>query len=260
MTGPRLAGRVYLVTGAGGGIGAGITRAILEEAGRVGLMDLDLDRAERVAESVDADGSSTCAFQGDVSSADDVAAVVRGILERFGRLDGAVNNAGAVTLDEAWEATAADWNRQLDVNVTGSFLVAKAVGTHLKTTGGGAIVNVSSNCGKVGYRNMAAYNASKAAVIGLTRSLSMEWAEHGINVNAVCPGGVDTPMLRGVAEWLSPRLDMPADQLLSGMGPAQLGRRVSPLEVGRVIAFLLSDEALIIRGQAINVDGGDTPY
>lgn len=260
MSGPRLAERVYLVTGAAGGIGAGITQAILEEAGRVALVDLDLDRAERVAAMVDADGSSTCALGGDVSSVDDVAAVVRGTLDRFGRLDGAVNNAGAVTLDQAWDATAADWNRQLDVNVTGSFLVAKAVGMHLKTTGGGSIVNVSSNCGKVGYRNMAAYNASKAAVIGLTRSLSMEWAEHGINVNAVCPGGVDTPMLRGVAEWLSPRLDIPADQLLAGMGPAQLGRRVSPLEVGRVIAFLLSDDALIIRGQAINLDGGDTPY
>ena len=79
-------------------------------------------------------------------------------------------------------------------------------------------------------------------------------------MNAVCPGGVDTPMLRGVAEWLSPRLDMSADQLLEGMGPAQLGRRVTPVEVGRVVAFLLSDDALIIRGQAINVDGGDTPY
>ncbi|MDE0170183.1 MAG: SDR family NAD(P)-dependent oxidoreductase [bacterium] len=260
MSGPRLAERVFLVTGAAGGIGAGVTRAILEERGRVALADLDLDRAERVAAMVDPDGSSTCAFQGDVSSVEDVAAVVRGTLDRFERLDGAVNNAGAVTLDEAWDATAADWKHQLDVNVTGSFLVAKAVGMHLKTTGGGSIVNVSSNCGKVGYRNMAAYNASKAAVIGLTRSLSMEWAEHGINVNAVCPGGVDTPMLRGVAEWLSPRLDIPADELLSGMGPAQLARRVSPLEVGRVIAFLLSDDALIIRGQAINVDGGDTPY
>ena len=260
MSGLRLAERVYLVTGAGGGIGAGITQAILEEAGRVALLDLHLDQAESVAASVDPDGSSTCSFQGDVSSVDDVGAAVRGALDRFGRLDGAVNNAGAVTLDEAWDATAADWNRQLDVNVTGSFLVAKAVGEYLKTIGGGSIVNVSSNCGKVGYRNMAAYNASKAAVIGLTRSLSMEWAEHGINVNAVCPGGVDTPMLRGVAEWLSPRLDIPATELLSGMGPAQLGRRVSPLEVGRVIAFLLSDDALIIRGQAINVDGGDTPY
>ncbi|MCY4371442.1 MAG: SDR family NAD(P)-dependent oxidoreductase [bacterium] len=260
MSGCMLAGRVYLVTGAAGGIGAGITQAILDEGGLVALMDLDLDRAERVAAMVDSEGSSTCAFEGDVSSTSHVAAVVRETLDRFGRLDGAVNNAGTVTLDEAWDATGGDWNRQLDVNVTGSFLVAQAVGVHLKAAGGGAIVNVSSNCGKVGYRNMAAYNASKAAVIGLTRSLSMEWAELGINVNAVCPGGVDTPMLRGVAEWLSPRLDMPADELLSGMGPAQLGRRVSPLEVGKVIAFLLSDDALIIRGQAINVDGGDTPY
>ena len=107
---------------------------------------------------------------------------------------------------------------------------------------------------------MAAYNSSKAAVIGLTRSLAMEWAADGINVNALCPGGVDTPMLAGVAEWLSPRLETPAAQLLAGMGPAQLGRRVEPVEVGRVAAFLLSDDALIIRGQAISVDGGDTPY
>ena len=121
-------------------------------------------------------------------------------------------------------------------------------------------MNVSSNCGKAGYPNMAAYNASKAAVLGLTRSLSMEWATDGINVNAVCPGGVDTAMLGGVAEWLSPRLDVPADELLGQMGPVQLGRRIEPVEVGRVIAFLLSDEALIIRGQSISIDGGDTPY
>lgn len=260
MNGSRLDGRVYLVTGAAGGIGAGVTQAILEEGGRVALMDLDLDRMEGVAGKVDTDGNSTENFRGDVTSAEDVEAVVGGALARFGRLDGAVNNAGVVMLDEAWDASGFDWNRQLEVNVTGSFLVARAVGMHLRTAEGGAIVNVSSNCGKVGYRNMAAYNASKAAVIGLTRSLSMEWAEHGINVNAVCPGGVDTPMLQGVAEWLSPRLDVPAEELLSGMGPVQLGRKVSPLEVGRVIAFLLSDDARIIRGQAINVDGGDTPY
>lgn len=256
----RLDGRVYIVTGAAGGIGEGITQAILEEGGRVALMDLDLDRAGGVAAEVDPGGNSTKAIRGDVTSTEDVDAVVAGALDCFGRLDGAVNNAGVVTLDEAWDASGHDWNRQLEVNVTGSFLVARAVGLHLRAAEGGAIVNVSSNCGKVGYRNMAAYNASKAAVIGLTRSLSMEWAEHGINVNAVCPGGVDTPMLLGVAEWLSPRLDVPADQLLSGMGPAQLGRKVIPLEVGRVIAFLLSDDARIIRGQAINVDGGDTPY
>ena len=229
-------------------------------SGRVALVDIDLGGAAQVAGRLDPGGASMLALRGDVTSVRDVEAFVQATVDEFGRLDGAVNNAGAVTLDEAWDATAADWRRQLDVNVTGSFLVAKAVGSRLKDTGGGSIVNVSSNCGKVGYRNMAVYNASKAAVIGLTRSLSMEWADHSINVNAVCPGGVDTPMLRGVAEWLSPRLELPADQLLAGMGPAQLGRRVAPLEVGRVVAFLLSDDALIIRGQAINVDGGDTPY
>ncbi|HEY3428760.1 MAG TPA: SDR family oxidoreductase, partial [Acidimicrobiia bacterium] len=165
-----------------------------------------------------------------------------------------------VVLDTAWDAGAADWRRQLDVNVTGTFFCSRQVGNHLKDQGGGAIVNVASNCGKVGYKNMAAYNAAKAAVISLTRSLSMEWAEHNINVNAVCPGGVDTPMLAGVAEWLEPRVGVPAAELLAGMGPVQLGRKVQPAEVARVIAFLLSDDALIIRGQAINVDGGDTPY
>ena len=254
-----LSERVYLVTGAAGGIGEGIARAILEVGGKVSLVDVDLAGAEAVVRRVGSgDGASAAAFRADVSDLDQVERAVEGTVRHFGRIDGAVNNAGVVTLDEAWEATGPDWNHQLEINVTGSFLVAQAVGRRLKGSGGGSIVNVASNCAKVGYPNMAAYNASKSAVLGLTRSLSMEWAEHDINVNAVCPGGVDTPMLAGVAEWLSPRLDIPADQLLGEMGPAQLGRRVAPLEVGRVIAFLLSDAAHIIRGQAINVDAGDT--
>ncbi len=254
----RLQDLVYIVTGGAGGIGAGICRAILDEGGRVVLVDLDPARVEEAV--TDFDPSRVAAVAADVTSPSDVARLVDMAVERFGRLDGAVNNAGVVILDQAWDATAEAWNRQLDVNVTGSFLVAKAVGEHLRRTGGGAVVNVASNCGKVGYRNMAAYNASKAAVINLTRSLALEWAPDSINVNAVCPGGVDTPMLAGVAEWLSPRLDVPAADLLASMGPAQLGRKVTPLEVGRVVAFLLSDDAIIIRGQAINVDGGDTPY
>ena len=131
---------------------------------------------------------------------------------------------------------------------------------HLRERGGGSIVNIASNAGKVGYPNMAAYNASKAAVINLTRSLAGEWAEYGINVNAVCPGGVATPMLSDVAEWLGPKIDLDPEELLAGMFPAQLGRHIQPVEVGRVVAFLLSPQASIIRGQAINVDGGDTPY
>jgi NAD(P)-dependent dehydrogenase (short-subunit alcohol dehydrogenase family) len=248
----RLDGRVYVVTGAGGGIGGGIARVLTGEGARVALVDL--------AEPTVTDPDTMLALAADVTSAEDATAVVAATVERFGRLDGLVNNAGVITLDAAWDATAEDWRRHMDVNVVGSFVFSQAVGAHLRTHGGGAIVNVSSNCGKAGYRNMAAYNASKSAVIGLTRSLSMEWAEDGINVNAVCPGGVDTPMLSGVADWLEPRLGVPADELLSGMGAAQLGRKITPEEVARVIAFLLSDDAVIIRGQSISIDGGDTPY
>ncbi|MEM1247197.1 MAG: SDR family oxidoreductase [Acidobacteriota bacterium] len=254
----RLQDRVFIVSGGAGGLGRGIAEALLAEGAKVSLVDLVSPAA--VAQEIDGEERRTLALEGDISDERHVAANVAATLERFGRLDGAVNNAGALTLDAAWDAQAADWERQLSVNVTGSFLLARAVGEVLRENGGGAIVNVSSNCGKAGYPNMAAYNASKAAVLGLTRSLSMEWAEHGINVNAVCPGGVDTPMLEDVATWLAPRLEVPAGELLEGMGAAQLGRRIEPIEVGRVVAFLLSDDAKIIRGQSISVDGGDTPY
>ncbi|MXZ06657.1 MAG: SDR family oxidoreductase [Acidimicrobiia bacterium] len=255
----KLTDRVYVVTGAGGGIGQGVTEALLQQ-GAGGVTMVDLTAPHRTAAVVDPGGDRTLDVAADVTSPEDAHRVVSATVERFGRLDGLVNCAGVVFLDTAWEAAVSDWNRQLEVNVTGSFVFSRAVGGHLRDHGGGAIVNVSSNCGKAGYPNMAAYNASKAAVLGLTRSLSMEWAADKINVNAVCPGGVETPMLAGVAEWLAPRLETPSAELLEQMGPAQLGRKIKPLEVGRVIAFLLSDDALIIRGQAISIDGGDTPY
>lgn len=252
-----LNGRVYLVTGAAGGIGAATARVLVERGAAVCLADLDGQGAQRTAKLI---GEPTVALGCDVTDPEAVQAAIDTAVASFGRLDGAVCNAGVVVLDPAWEASLPDWRRQLEVNITGTFVTARQVGSHLRRHGGGAIVNVASNCGKVGYANMAAYNASKAAVINLTRSLALEWAADGINVNAVCPGGVDTPMLAAVADWLAPRLGVEPSELLAGMGPAQLGRRVRPEEVGAVIAFLLSDDAVIIRGQAINTDGGDTPY
>lgn len=259
--------KCYLVTGGAGAIGVGIAQAIIDAGGKVLLVDIDVEGAERNAKQVGDEGdclATTC----DVTSSTDAEAAVQAALDGFGRLDGAVNNAGVITMNAAWEASADEWQRHMAVNATGAFVIAQAVGSHLRGDlgetlvgdRGGAIVNVASNCGKVGYPNMAAYNASKAAVISLTRSLSTEWAPDNINVNAVCPGGVDTAMLGDVAQWLAPRLEVAAEDLLADMGPAQLGRRIEPIEVGRVVAFLLSDQAQIIRGQAINVDGGDTPY
>lgn len=250
--------RVFLITGGAGAIGLAIAQALVEANAKVVL--LDVDGAAVAAKAQQFDALQCLAQACDVTRRTEADAAVAAALAHFGRVDGLVNNAGIIAMNTAWDADAAQWQRHFEVNVTGAFVMAQAVGEHLKQQGGGSMVNVASNCGKVGYPNMAAYNASKAALINLTRSLAVEWAADHINVNAVCPGGVDTAMLANVAEWLSPRLQVPADELLGDMGPAQLGRRIAPIEVGRVVAFLLSDDAVIIRGQAINVDGGDTPY
>jgi NAD(P)-dependent dehydrogenase (short-subunit alcohol dehydrogenase family) len=252
-----LNGRVIAVTGGAGGIARGIAEAILEAGGRVGLMDLDAQKSQAAAEALNA-SDRVIAVAGDVTDLASLEAAFGKIAEKFGSLDGLVNNAGIVRLGPADETTAAGLDLELAVNVKGVLLASQAAAKLFP--GKGAIVNIASNAGKVGYRNMAGYNASKAAVINLTRSLALEWAEKNINVNAVCPGGVATDMLKSVADFLSPRLGQESDALLKTMVPQQLGRHIQPVEVGRVVAFLLSDAAEIIRGQSINVDGGDTPY
>lgn len=256
----RLQDQVVLVTGGAGAIGQAVGEAVLAEGGKAVLLDLSASAAQAAAMALDASGDRCIGATCDVTSSEECERAVALAVKQLGRLDGVVNNAGIIQMDEAVDTTPEQWQRHFEVNVSGAFAMAKAAAAHFRESGGGVVVNVASNCGKVGYPNMAAYNASKAAMISMTRSLAQEWAEDGVNVNAVCPGGVDTAMLADVAQWLSPRLGESAESLLSGMGAAQLGRRIQPIEVARVIAFLLSADARIIRGQAINVDGGDTPY
>ena len=261
-----LAPKTFLVTGAGRGIGRGIALAVAEAGGRVAAIDVDASSLEetvsliRDAAPAQGDGSAR-PYVADVTERDQVESVITAALDELGEIGGLVTNAGVVRMASALETSDEDHAWQFAVNVDALFLCCRIVARRLIAQGtGGAIVNVASNAGKVGYPNMASYNASKAAVINLTRSLAAEWAEHRINVNAVCPGGVDTPMLREVAEWVAPRLGGDAEELWETMVPTQLGRHVRPIEVGRVVAFLLSESAVVIRGQAINVDGGDTPY
>jgi meso-butanediol dehydrogenase/(S,S)-butanediol dehydrogenase/diacetyl reductase len=253
--------KVIVVTGAGRGMGRGIAEAVAEAGADLVVGDLALEPVTETAQRVEACGRRGLALALDVTDRDSIAAVIARAVQAFGRLDGWVNNAGIVRMDPALDLKPGDWQAQMDVNLSGLFACCQLAARQFIAQGtGGAIVNIASNAGKVGYRNMAAYNAGKAAVINLTRSLSSEWAEHGVNVNAVCPGGVDTPMLLGVAEWLTQRIGGDPRELVKQMKPNQLPRHIQPIEVGRVVAFLLSEHALIIRGQSINVDGGDTPY
>jgi len=258
MTG-SLDGRVIAVTGGAGGIGQGIARAIVEAGGRAGLIDLHGNRVEKAAQTADPSGKTIIGLAADVTDRASMDAALNALREHFGRFDGLVNNAGIVRLGPATEMKPADFDAEYAVNVKGVLVAAQAAAA-LMAGKGGAIVNVASNAGKVGYPNMAGYNASKAAVINLTRSLSLEWASDGINVNAVCPGGVATDMLGAVADFISEKSGTDRNELFGSMVPAQLGRHIEPVEVGRVIAFLLGDAAQIIRGQAITIDGGDTPY
>src|SRR5438105_7241274 len=255
MAPPRLLeGRAVFVTGAGRGMGRGLAEALAEAGAAVAVGDLGLEAVKETARAVEEQGGRALPLEMDVTRPETIEAGITRAAEAFGGVDGWVNNAGVLRMGPAMDAPPGDWDEQMRVNVAGLFACCQLAARHMMARGGGAIVNVASNAGKVGYPNMAAYNASKAAVINLTRSLAAEWAPHGINVNAVCPGGVDTPMLMAVAEWVTSRQGGDPATLVKTMVPAQLGRHVRPVEVGRVVAFLLSDTAAIIRGQSINVD------
>lgn len=254
-----LAGRTIVVTGAARGIGAGIVEATLAAGGTVALLDLNSGLAQETARRLDSSGARIFACTADVAHPASLAKAAHAAAERFGPLSGWVNNAGIVQMIAAKDYSPDSWSREFEINVAGVMNGAQAAFRAFAGKGG-AIVNIASNAGKVGFPNMAAYNATKAAVINLTRSLAREWAVERINVNAVCPGSVATPMLRDVADRLSSETGKSSDLLFAGMVPAQLARHIQPIEIGRVVVFLLTEAAEIIRGQAINLDGGDTPY
>ena len=253
--------KVILVTGAARGIGRGITQALAEDGASVVVTDVDRQNLFEALGFLKAQGVVALGTVLDVTDEKSIQAALDETMHTFKRIDGLVNNAGVIKMAPALNTTLKDWDWQFAVNVSALFRCCQLVAKQMVAQGnGGAIVNVASNCGKVGYNNMVAYNASKAAVISITRSLSNEWADQLINVNAVCPGGVDTPMLLDVAKFYAAREGGDPHEMVEHMVPHQLKRHIQPIEVGRIVAFLLSERATIMRGQSISIDGGDTPY
>ncbi|APV44666.1 3-oxoacyl-[acyl-carrier-protein] reductase [Dehalogenimonas formicexedens] len=244
----RLEGKVALITGAGRGIGAAIARRFAAEGASVVLNSLS-DSAARIAEEIIASGGKASFVHGDVSKAEDVARVIEAATTHFGRLDILVNNAGITRDNLLMRMTEEDWDAVIDTNLKSVYLCTKAaIRPMLRSKSGGRIINLSSVIGLSGNAGQANYAASKAGIIGLTKSMAKELASRQITVNAIAPGFIVSDMTSGISEE--------AKEALVKRIP--LGSLGTVDDVAAVAAFLASDEAKYITGQTITVDGGMT--
>lgn len=253
----RLPGRVAVVTGAAGGIGAAIALAMAADGARVVVADVQ-GGGDTVA-AVERAGGEACYLPCDVADAEQVAAMVAAAVERYGALDVLVNDAGISGGSSlAHELEIAVWTRVLAVNLTGTFLCARAALPHLLSSGRGRIVNVASTYGLVGAPLAPAYCAAKGGVVNLTRQLAVDYSPQGVRVNAICPGYIDTDM-GGYRASLGTDGAAAANARREAAAARQpIGRQAHADEVARVAVFLASDESSFMTGSVVTVDGGCT--
>jgi acetoacetyl-CoA reductase len=240
-------GRVALVTGGTRGIGAAITQSLLESGASVAAgYSRGKESAERFASQMSEKGGKVSIHQGRVDDVDDCNRVVKEVLDRFGRVDFLVNNAGITVDKTVRKMSVDDWRQVLDVNLSGAFQMTKAVLEHMIERGSGRIVNISSVIGETGNVGQANYAASKAGLFGFTKSLALEMAQRGITVNSVAPGFIATEMVAAIPEAA-------LSKVIEKIPQRRLGK---PEEVARVVRFLLEDESSYITGAVYSINGG----
>ncbi len=242
-----VAGKVALVTGGGSGIGRQACLVFSREGAKVVVSDVTVEGGEETLRLMKQTGGEAAFIKADVAQAAEVEALVAKTVETYGQLDCAYNNAGiAGRTARVADDTEENWDRILSINLKGVWLCLKYEIAHMLKQGGGAIVNTASGAGLIGVRRIGAYVASKHGVVGLTKTAALEYAKSNIRVNAVCPGPIDTPMLRGASERV-------IDAMVAAQPNGRLGQ---PQEIAEAAVWLCSDAASFVTGHPMPVDGG----
>jgi 3-oxoacyl-[acyl-carrier protein] reductase len=254
----RFKGKTALITGAGSGVGRQTALSFIKEGANVIISDINENSLTELKSLTRKDENKVLILLADISKSNDVQKILTSSVEKYGQIDYLINNAGISMTKKMMEIENCDWDKVLDVNVKGTFDVLKNVAkSMIKNNAKGVIVNIASIAGEKGRPNFLAYAASKAAIISITKSAALEFAVHGIRINSVSPGTIDTPMWDKIADDVLKIQGGKKDDLLkTWLEKIPLKRLAKPDDISDVILFLCSDEARFITGQVINVCGG----
>ncbi len=249
--------KIVIVTGASKGIGRAIALRLAKEKANIVIADVDKDEGEKVAQMIREMGRDCLAVKCDVRNSQEVEEMVEKTMQKFGRIDILVNNAGVSSMAPMVELEEKDWDFNMDINAKGQFLCSRAVAKHMIKQRSGKIINNASLAAKRGALFLGHYSASKFAVLGLTYTMAIELAPYNITVNAVCPGIVETDMIRREWKWEGDLRGMTPEKVRKEvLSTIPLGRLAKPEDIAGVVAFLASEDADYITGQAINITGG----